>query len=248
MHMCDHVIGMQLHMHFHRIVDCAKQVYLGKDFVIGRHNWNFEKLFSSVPVTVSPQNDKLTSINGIPIRINDNTPILCSCGDGYYELKRNGKYGIIDSQLNTITLFKYDSIWSFDDNGLCLVRIDMPHGYKYGYVNVNGDEQIAVKYDDVCSFENGLAVAKLNGLYGIINEQDDVVVPFNLDYPDVRGLSNGYATMRGHNGKWGAIDANGQVVIPCEYDSFIVFDENGVDRVKKDGEEFLINTKGERLT
>lgn len=52
--------------------------------------------------------------------------------------------------------------------------------------------------------------------------------------------------MRDANGKWGAIDAKGQVVIPCEYDSVIVFDENGVDRVKKNGKEILINTKGER--
>lgn len=241
----NHQCHIHIDIHFHN--DDIQHLYLGKDFVIGRHNYHFEELFSSVPVTVSPQNDELTSINGIPIRINDNTPILDSCGDGFYELKRNGKYAIIDSQLKNITPFKYDYIWSFNDNGLCMVRMDMPDGYMYGYVNVNGDEQIAVKYDDVDSFENGFAVAKLNGFYGIINEQDEVVVPFNLDYPDMRGLRNGYATMRGHNGKWGAIDAKGRVVIPCEYDSLIVFDEIGVDRVKKDGEEFMINTKGERL-
>lgn len=237
----NHQCHIHIDIHFHN--DDIQHLYLGKNFVIGRHNYHFEELFSSVPVTVSPQNDELTSINGIPIRINDNTPILDSCGDGFYELKRNGKYAIIDSQLKNITPFKYDSIWSFNDNGLCMVRMD----HKYGYVNTKGEEQIAVKYDDVDSFENGFAVAKLNGFYGIINEQDEVVVPFNLDYPDMRGLRNGYATMRGHNGKWGAIDAKGRVVIPCEYDSLIVFDEIGVDRVKKDGEEFMINTKGERL-
>jgi len=239
-------IDIDIYIHFHN--DDIQHLYLGKDFVKSRHNYHFEKLFSSVPVTVSPQNKELTSINGIPVHIKDHTPIIESCGEGYYKLKRNGKYGIIDSNLKNITPFKYDSIWSFHDNGLCTVRIDMPDGYKYGYVNVNGEEQIAVKYDHIYSFENGLAVAKLKGLYGIINEQDEVVVPFNLDYPDMRGLRNGYTTMKGHNGKWGAIDAKGQVVIPCEYDSLIVFDEIGVDTVRKDGEEFLINTKGERLS
>jgi hypothetical protein len=239
-------IHIDIDIHFHN--DDIQHLYLGKDFVKGRHNYHLEDLFTSVPVTVSPQNKELTSINGIPVLKEDNTPVIKSCGDGCYELKRNGKYGIIDSNLKNITPFKYDSIWSFHDNGLCMVRIDMPDGYKYGYVNAKGEEQIAVKYDYIYSFENGLSVAKLNGFYGIINEKDEVVAPFNLDYPDMRGLRNGYATMKDYNGKWGAIDAKGQVVIPCEYDSLIVFDESGVDTVRKDGEEFLINTKGERLS
>ena len=181
-------------------------------------------------------------INGILVRRDDHIPLIHSCGNGYYELKRNGKYGIIDSQLNNVTSFKYDSIWHFEENNLCMVRID----HKYGYINVNGAEQVAVKYDDINSFENGLAVAKLDRFYGIINEQDEVVVPFNLDYPAMRGLRNGYATMEGYNNKWGTINAQGQVVIPCEYDSIIVFDKDGFGRVMKNGEEFTIDVFGNR--
>jgi len=138
---------------------------------------------------------------------------------------------------------KYNFIWSFDSDGLCMVGLDTPKGYKYGYINFEGCEQIEVKYDHVYSFENGLAVAKLGGYYGIINEQDEEVVPFELDYPDMRGLRNGYATMKDEYGKWGAINAKGQVVIPCEYDSLVIFDEKGIARVKKGGKEFLIDTQ-----
>ena len=174
-------------IHFHN--DDIQHLYLGKDFVKGRHNYHhFKTLFSSVPVTVSSQHNELTSINGIPVLINDNTPVIESCGNGYYRLKRNGKYGIIDSQLNNVTPFKYDSIWSFHENNLCMVKID----HKYGYINAKGEEQVAVKYDNIESFENGLAVAKLGEFYGIINEQDEVVVPFSLNYPDKKGLKNGY--------------------------------------------------------
>ena len=77
-----------------------------------------------------------------------------------------------------------------------MVRIDKPDGYKYGYINTNGYEQIKVKYDYIYSFENGLAIAKLDGNYGIINEHDEEVVPFDLNYPDMRALRNGYATMK----------------------------------------------------
>ena len=91
---------------------------------------------------------------------------------------------------------KYNSFWSFNSNNLCMVRIDKPDGYKYGYINTNGYEQIKVKYDHIYSFENGLAIAKLDGNYGIINEHDEEVVPFDLNYPDMRALRNGYATMK----------------------------------------------------
>lgn len=127
-------------------------------------------------------------INGILVRRDDHIPLMHSCGNGYYRLKRNGKYGIIDSQLNNVTPFKYDYIWSFHENNLCMVEIDD----KYGYINAKGKEQVAVKYDNIESFENGLAVAKLGEFYGIINEQDEVVVPFSLNYPDKKGLKNGY--------------------------------------------------------
>ena len=127
-------------------------------------------------------------INGILVRRDNHIPLIKSCGKGYYELKRDGKYGIIDSQLNNVTPFKYDSIWSFEKNNLCKVERD----HKYGYINAKGEEQVAVKYDNIESFENGLAVAKLGEFYGIINEQDEVVVPFSLNYPDKKGLKNGY--------------------------------------------------------
>ena len=34
----------------------------------------------------------------------------------------NGKYALIDSQLKNITPFKYDSIWSFNDNVVTLLH------------------------------------------------------------------------------------------------------------------------------
>ena len=221
--------------------DDVQHLYLGENFEYD-DCCELKDLFSTIPITVSSKNKKMMLINGILVRRNDHIPLIHSCGKGYYKLKRDGKYGIIDSQLNNVTPFKYDYIWDFEKNNLCKVERDN----KFGYVNANGEEQVAVKYDDIESFEMGLAVAKLGRYYGIINEQDEVVVPFNLDYLDMRGLENGYATMKGYNNKWGTINAQGQVVIPCEYDSLIVFNEDGFDRVRKDGEEFIIDVFGNR--
>ena len=135
-----------------------QHLYLGKDFVKGRHNYHFKKLFSSVPVTVSLQHKELTSVNGIPVWKKDQSPVLDDLGHLYYKLKRNGKYAIIDSQLNNVTPFKYDYIWSFDKNELCRVRMDN----KYGLVNKQGEEQVPVIYDDITREEH-LYKVKLNG-------------------------------------------------------------------------------------
>ena len=144
-----------------------QHLYLGKNFVNGHfyHYWDLYNRFSSAPVTVSPQHKELTSINGIPVFKTDNTPALPNCGDGLFELRRNGKYGIIDSQLNNITPFKYDSIWSFDKNGLCMVRMDD----KYGLVNKHGEEQVTLIYEYITSKGDKYEV-KQNGKTYIIDK------------------------------------------------------------------------------
>lgn len=161
-------IDIDIDIHFYN--DDIQHLYLGKDFVKGRHNYHFEILFSSVPVTVSHQNKELTSINGIPVLKEDNTPVIESCGRGYYELKRNGKYGIIDSNLKNITPFKYDSIWSFHDNGLCMVKNRDQNGNSvYGLVNKQGVEQVPLEYENI-SRKGRLYEVKQKGEVFIIDE------------------------------------------------------------------------------
>lgn len=138
-------IHFSLHHRHHCFPNDIQYLYLGKDFIRGRHGYRYDKIFSTVPVTVSPQHKDLTSINGILVFKKDLSPALDCCGDGYYKLKRNDKWGIIDSQLNPITQFKYDYICRFDNKGLCEVEIDKRHGF----VNKQGAEQIPVIYERI---------------------------------------------------------------------------------------------------
>lgn len=138
----------------------------------------------------------------------------------------------------------YHFYWSFDSNNLCRVC----RGSLYGYINENGQEQIPVVYKHISSFENGLTVAKnQNDYYGIIDEQNNIVVPFTLDYTDMRGLRNGYATVKDYNG-WGAVDATGKEVIPCKYDNLVIFNEKGIAKVTENGETFYIDTNDNRIS
>jgi len=144
---------------------------------------------------------------------------------GWLALKnRHDKWCIIElpSQRRVDGFKEYDSFWSFDDNGLCMVRLDQQSGYLYGYVNEHGVEQIPVVYEDVYSFDNGIATAKKDGRYGAIDLNNNIVIPFNLPYDDVRGFRDGRASVKDANGKWGVITTKGELIVPCENDNIVL--------------------------
>lgn len=225
----------------------VKNLYLGDCFRTDGHMfptpisdlWN-------IPVTIDSSNPYCKMVNGVA-KYNDGLllPIYKSCGKNLYVIPQNGKWVIFNNQSGRVIVnHEYDSIWSFDKNGLCMVMERKEGKYKYGYVNNDGKEQISVEYDYIYSFENKVTIAKKEGLYCIINIEDKVLHTFNEDYADMRAIRNGFTTMKDQNGKWGAINAEGKVVLSCQYDSLVIFDEQGVAEVEKNGKKFKIDTKG----
>lgn len=226
----------------------VKHVYLGAHFDAESPrilSGVFRKLVDPFIFTVSPANHKFYAKKGLPFLQNGNKPFLSSCGDGLYVLRGNDKKGMVDDQLNLKLPYKYDLIFDFGNDGLCEVGLETANGYRYGFINSQFEEQIPVDYEDIKRFENGITVAKKNGFYGVINDQNQVIHPFDLNYRLIRFV-NGYAAFEDENGKWGAIGSNGDVVIPCVYDSYFSFD-NGVARVKQDGREFMIDKNGNKI-
>lgn len=117
---------------------------------------------------------------------------------------------------------KYDFFWSFDEYGLCMVRLDQHPGYLYGYVNEQGVEQIPVEYEYIYSFEDGITIAKKDGRYGAVDLDNIIVIPFGLPYAEVRGFRNGRAAVKDHHGKWGVIDTKGNLIAPCTSDGIVL--------------------------
>ena len=109
---------------------------------------------------VSPANNCITIVKGVPFYKHDNTPVLRECGYGLYKICRNGKWGVVDAQLNLIMPYKYDYIsWYFDKNDLLEVEVDS----RYGLVNKNGVEQVPVKYTDIDENDDGTYTVKQDG-------------------------------------------------------------------------------------
>ena len=141
-----HAIDIDIHIDSHLSGSGSlRKVHLGDDF--SADEWGLAGLLSECPVSVSPKNRQFTSRNGVPFYKTSGEPALNRIGekDGVdlYKIRRNGKWGVIDANLNQIIPYKYDWIWSFVRNGLAIVE----KGDLYGLVNKQGEEQVPVKYD-----------------------------------------------------------------------------------------------------
>ena len=147
-------------------------------------------------------------------------------------VKLNNKWGFIDNKGKKITPIKYDFARSFND-GHAIVKLNG----KWGYVDTNGKEKILLgNYDDIgisvkyisidefsepdfeinSVFIGNLIAATVNRKFGLIDTNENIIVPYK--YNEI-GISYGDDILPVRSGdKWGAINSEGEEIIPCEYD------------------------------
>ena len=110
------------------------------------------------------------------------------------------------------------------------------------FLSAAGVEVIPPQYEAVQGFySTGLAWVKKNGLWGLIDINNKVMVKFQYDHirPDTRHMF--YVEK---NGKTGYTDARGKVLIQPVYDTFHSF-RYGLAIVEKNGKWGVINRHNE---
>lgn len=133
------------------------------------------------------------------------------------------RVGMIDEDANIVVPFIYKWI---DEFCICNRITVVDTNNRIGFLNSKGRLQIPCQYepDDFLVYyprfvkgrtiKTNLAVVRKNGLYGAIDTNGDVRVPFIYNYmSDYSGLA-----MVNKNGKFGFVNEKGDVVIPIEYD------------------------------
>ena len=122
--------------------------------------------------------------------------------------KKNRFWGHLHLHSGTeIGKFHYKEVFSFCD-GLALVV----KGRKYGCIDKHGKEVIPPIYNDFQGFHEDVAAAKQGALWGYINRQNEVLIPFQFDRPGI--FKNGKAYVwKGKNKFW--IDKNGNCIEDC---------------------------------
>lgn len=111
---------------------------------------------------------------------------------------------------------KYSYIDKFYNNR-ALVKVNG----KWGYIDENNVEVITPQYDDAFPFyEENFAIVKLNEQWSGIDKNGVAILQY--EYEEFEPFYNDYfygpAFRIKNNGKYGYIDAYGDVVIPLVYD------------------------------
>ena len=216
-----HVLSDCIHIWLHyNLSNDIEHLYIGKDYICDSSCRDFD-----IPTMVSPKHKELTSINGILVRKEDYKDIE-SFGEGYFKLKRDDKWGILDSKLKPITPFKYDKIEDFDENGLCEVKI----GNLMGLVNKQGVEQVPVEYEDIELLlddetpqnDTRYYKAVLNNKWGIIDSYNNKITQIKYDQSWRIGCSpkfdeNGLCKVK-IGRLMGLVNKQGVEQVPVEYE------------------------------
>lgn len=166
----------------------------------------------------------------------------------------DGNYGCINIKGDEIIPCKYlYSMEYIENKELMLVTVhnaDSSSFEDHGLVDLNGNEVIPPQEDfwvDKTYKTSDILPVKLNGKYGYMDCQGNVVIPIEYDYASEFG-KNGLAIVT-KDGNSYIIDKSGNVQSQCNnsYTYVDSFEENGLAGVFDGEYHGFINTKGEEI-
>lgn len=181
--------------------------------------------------------------------------------DNYYIIKNYGKYGIVDKNGKEIAPCIYNNFTSVKSSLYDSLKKDAVStytdgmiffaGFNYGIVNPKNrvDMSLDNRYthyyfgnsEDI--FVLCLATNSSDpGLYGCIDGQGEVVIPFEYSY--ISDFTDGIAVAK-KDGKYGYIDVSGKAVIPFMYSDAEPFLNGEAYVSDMDGNRFKIDMNNE---
>lgn len=156
--------------------------------------------------------------------------------DAVIKATQNNRYGAINKRGELTVELKYKRLSFFEDGLAFATTVD---GKKM-YINTFGETVLEVsQYDQIGSFNEGLAWVNSGGKYGCIDTSGKVIIPIEYDNGSI--FKNKYAPVS-KNAKWGLIDQSGTLQLPIEYDS-VSHVENGYAVVRKGEQWSIISVK-----
>jgi hypothetical protein len=135
--------------------------------------------------------------------------------NGFARAKKDGKWEMIDLSglAPSFVSYKYPFGYSsFSGEGL----FEVVENNRYGLVDHMGKTVLAPQYEQIRSFQEGLALARTNDKWGYIDSLGDWAISPKYEAAEV--FNGGYAKVR-LNEKWGLIDKSGVEVVPLQYET-----------------------------
>ena len=181
---------------------------------------------------ISPQFDNATSFS-----------------DGYASVCCSGKWGHIDEYGRLVSAYIFDSQYYFQNERALAV-----FGGKNVIIDLAGQiiARLADGYQYLGLLSQGIVVYTDGSHYGLIDVAGNILLPLSdglymdVYQSDVPLFTSGIQPVMSLEGKWGYIDTNGTVIIPCVYEcASPVYD--GIVYVKTDEGFKLLNPFGTKL-
>lgn len=162
----------------------------------------------------------------------------------------DNKWKVYDDVAEKYTTPRLNWVVEMPDNDSLAVYA-LPN--RRGYLSVNTGRIIidaeSNNYRKAWVFSEGLAAVMKDGKIGFINARNEVVIPFQFDFPTdeecVRECGylfhDGYCAMTNADGDWGLIDKSGRWVVAPAYEE-IWTPDNGYRVIIKDGKYGVLDS------
>ena len=154
---------------------------------------------------------------------------IAGLNSDYIKVKKNGKWGLIDTNCKQVIQPFYDDIVSYSADSFIVTK----DGYN-GIIDKQEKIIVPVYYQSVSPFDNNYIKVSKNNRFGLVSVNDGTeVVPANYD--DIVVMKNYFKVKSGN--KWGVIDNNKKTIVSAGYDDIKILNKKyfGVKNNKKWG-------------
>lgn len=128
-----------------------------------------------------------------------NSREYCSVNDVVW-VKQNGSWLLINGKGETVSTETYEDVKAFEGGGPCAVC----RGGKWGYADAAGSLVIDCTYQDAKSFSGEFAPVKSKGLWGYIDRENYLMVPYV--FGEAGQMTSGGVAPVSHEGTWTLIE------------------------------------------
>ncbi|WP_341876991.1 WG repeat-containing protein [Defluviitalea saccharophila] len=156
--------------------------------------------------------------------------------EGRTQVRDGKETKMIDEKGNVLFVTNGD-IFPMNNNRAPFSIVDEENGWKYGYIDREGNVVIPPQYRYARSFEEGKAVVeKMDGGYSIIDTEGNIIS--DLNYAFVGGIGEGLLSFQETLGeRYGYIDFSGNIIIPVQFDTAEEFqDGRAVVSIQQDSD------------
>ena len=156
------------------------------------------------------------SIEGLPYK------------EGELLVQLEGKYGVINNKGSYLVNLEYDQItvdnYTTEEDGYkhagYIVSNTTENGYRYGYVDINGNVLLEPEYTEVSRIinikdnDNIYLIVAQNGQYGMFKNQEQII---GNEYQSISYNSESNTLTLEKTRRYGMATLDGEVVIPVEF-------------------------------